>query len=65
MKFVVSIQQYIYIYKRKKSTNGRWKKKNVATVATAPLRTVATVQKKKDKVAHQNDTVDEQCKNTE
>ena len=58
----------IYI-KGKKSTNGRLEK-NVATVATEPLGIVAIVQKrkkekkKKDKVAHQNDTVDEQCKNT-
>ena len=39
-----------------------WKKKNVATVATVPLGTVATFQnlKKKDKVANQNGTVDEQ-----
>ena len=39
---------YIYIYKGKKSTNRRLKKK----------------KKKRDKVANQNGTVDEQCKNT-
>ena len=61
---------YIYIYIRKKNTNGRLKKekkKTVATVATGPLGTVATVQKfkkKKKKSAHRNGTVDEQCKNT-
>ena len=39
------------------------KKKNVATIATVPLGTVATFQnlkKKEDKVANQNGTVDEQ-----
>ena len=60
--YCVSVTIYI---KGKKSTNGRLEK-NVATVATEPLGIVAIVQKrkKKDKVAHQNDTVDEQCKNT-
>ena len=60
----------IYIYIRKKNTNERLKKEKKKTVATGPLGTVATVQnfkkkKKKKKVAHQNGTVDEQCKNTE
>ena len=57
------------IYKRKKKVQTEDWKKNVATVATEPLGIVAIVQKRKkekknDKVAHQNDTVDEQCKNT-
>ena len=56
----------IYL-KEKKSINGRLeKKKNVATIATVPLGTVATVQnlkKKKDKVAQQNGTIDVQRKN--
>ena len=58
--------QYNNIYKRKKkSTNERPKIKTVTTVATVPPGIVATVQnykKKKDKVAHQNCTVDEQWK---
>ena len=64
-----NIYIYIYIYIRKKNTNERLKKEKKKTVATGPLGTVATVQnfkkKKKKKVAHQNGTVDEQCKNTE
>ena len=59
------LYQYNDIFKRKKKY--KWKtgkkKKNVATIATVPLGTVATFQnlkKKEDKVANQNGTVDEQ-----
>ena len=56
----------IYIKGKKKSTNGRQKKKTVATVATVPPRTVATVQKKKK--PHQSTvtaTMLSQCKHIE
>ena len=59
------LYQYNNIYKRKKKykRNTKKKKKTVATVAIVPFGIVATVQnlKNKDKVAHQNDTIDEQC----
>ena len=64
----IYVGSYKYL-KERKSTNGRLEKKNVATVATMPLGTIATIKKKK--VAHQNGTtyeqwktLYEQCKNT-
>ena len=65
------LYQYNNIYKRKK----KYKQKTKKNVATVPLGTVTIVQnfekKKKEKVANQNGTVDEQwkrlyeqCKNT-
>ena len=52
----------IYIKERKVQTEDWKKNKNVATIAIMQLGTVTTVQKKKDKVANQNGTVDEQWK---
>ena len=62
--------RYTMIYiKGKKSTNGRLEKKRkieVAIVAIVPLGTIVTVQnlkkkkKKKNKVANQNETIDDQ-----
>ena len=50
---------YNNIYKREKKVQTEdWKKKHTEWI-------LQKKKKKNDRVAHQNDTVDEQCKNTE